>query len=76
MQCCLREIYQRQQLILMERQSVFCRNWQDSGENLICDSVRQYFCGEREVHLFYQTSFYDTDRQRKWLTGLSGCVLK
>lgn len=47
------------------------------GENLICDSVRRYFCGEREVQLFYQTRFYDTDRQRKWSDwGFSGCVLK
>ena len=47
------------------------------GENLICDSVRQYFCGKKEVQLFYQTRFYDTDRQRKWSDwGLSGCVLK
>ena len=47
------------------------------GENLICDSVRQYFCGKKEVQLFYQTRFYDTDRQRKWSDwGFSGCVLK
>lgn len=47
------------------------------GENLICDSVRHCFWDKKEVQLFYQTKFYDTNRQRKWCDwGFSGCVLK
>lgn len=48
------------------------------GENLICDSVRRYFCGEREVQLFYQTRFYDTDRQTAEMVrlGLFGMCIE
>ena len=47
------------------------------GSNLICDNICQFHQDTREIQLFYQTRFYDTDKQLRWSDwGFSGCVLK